>query len=351
MSAIQEQRGTYDGRTSALATDNGFHERPAQELSRALGWFSIGLGVAQLVAPNNVNRLVGVDDDGKNRALQRMIGLREILAGVGILSNPRPAGWLWARVGGDMMDATLLASALASPDSNKDRVKQSLATVLGIMAADAKAAMETTAAGGTPLGVRPKDGSIPVERVITVWRQPEEVYSFWRNFENLPRFMNHLESVQTTDSGRSHWVAKGPAGRTVEWDAEIAEEKPNELIAWRSLDGSDVWSAGIVRFTPTPDKQGTEVSVHMHYTPPAGVVGMTIASLFGEEPNLQLKEDMHRFKQVMEVGEVILSEGTSTKGARFRQHPAQPPEDIPEQVSKAMPFGDMLGQSDAAVSA
>lgn len=336
---------------SELEDWDGSWEWPAHRMSRALGWFSIGLGATQLMTPGGVNRLIGIDNDVKNRALQRLIGMRELMAGVGILANPRPAGWLWARVGGDLMDAAVLTASLASQRSDRDRVRQSLTAVLGILAADAKAAMETTAAGGTPVGVRPKDRSIPVEQAITIWRQPAEVFAFWRNLENLPRFMNHLESVRVTADARSHWVARGPAGRTVEWDAEIVEERPNELIAWRSLDGSDVRTSGSVRFAPTPDGEGTEVLVRLHYSPPAGVVGMTVARLFGEEPHLQVKEDLRRFKQVMEVGEVVLSEGTAFRGARARQHPAQPSAEVPEQLAKAMPFDKTAAGNDSTVSA
>jgi uncharacterized membrane protein len=321
---------------SALQEHLGSREGPAQELSRALGWFSVGLGVAQIAAPREVASLVGVDDDPTNRTLMRLIGLREIACGVGILSNVNPANWLWARVGGDVMDLTLLGAALSSRDGDRDgdrdRVAESFAATLGITAADLLSAMELSAGKGTAMGTRPKDRSIPVERSITVWRQPEEVYNFWHNFENLPRFMNHLDAVQTIDARRSHWVAKGPAGRKVEWDAEIIDDRPNELISWRSIEGSDVWTAGTVRFVRSPDGQGTEVHVHLHYAPPGGVLGMTVAKLFGEEPSMQLKEDLLRFKQVMEVGEVVRSEGSLFEARLRNQRPAQPPDQIPPEM-------------------
>jgi uncharacterized membrane protein len=143
---------------------------------------------------------------------------------------------------------------------------------------------------------------IKVEKSITVDRPPEEVYRFWRNLENLPRFMNHLESVTDLDGRRSHWVAKAPAGTTVEWDAEIYNEKKNELIAWRSVENSDVNHAGSVRFEEAPDGRGTEVKVVINYQAPAGKLGTAVARLFGEEPEKQLEEDLPRFKQLMEAG-------------------------------------------------
>jgi uncharacterized membrane protein len=142
---------------------------------------------------------------------------------------------------------------------------------------------------------------LKVERTITVNRPREEVYRFWRQLENLPRFMDHLESVTVLDEDRSHWVAKAPAGTKVEWDASIQDEIENELIAWRSLPGSDIDNAGSVHFVPAGD--GTEVRVVLSYDPPAGRVGAAVAKLLGEEPEQQVEEDLRRFKQVMEAVE------------------------------------------------
>ena len=158
----------------------------------------------------------------------------------------------------------------------------------------------------------PGGRGIKVEKSVTVDRSPEELYRFWRNFENLPRFMNHLETVQVKDEKRSHWVAKAPAGTTVEWDAEIYNDKENEMIAWRSLEGSDVDNAGSVHFQRAPGGRGTEVRVVLKYDPPGGVVGATIAKLFGEEPGQQISEDLRRFKQVMETGESATTLGQSS---------------------------------------
>jgi uncharacterized membrane protein len=151
-----------------------------------------------------------------------------------------------------------------------------------------------------------------VEKSVTVNKSPEELYRFWRNFENLPRFMDHLESVRVEGEGRSHWVAKAPAGTTVEWDAEIYNEKENELIAWRSLEGADVDNAGSVRFEGDAEGSSTIVRVSLKYDPPGGVIGATFAKLFGEEPSQQIEEDLRRFKQVMEAGEPPTTEGQSS---------------------------------------
>jgi len=164
-----------------------------------------------------------------------------------------------------------------------------------------------------------------VTKAITVNRPAEEVYRFWRSFENFPRFMHYLESVQTNGNGRSHWRAKGPGGKTVEWDAEIVEDRPNELIAWRSVPGSEVENAGSVRFVPALGGRGTEVHVELDYNPPAGVLGAAVATLLGREPAQEMTADLRAFKQVMELGEVVQSDA-SLAG---EPHPAQPPERVP----------------------
>ena len=150
---------------------------------------------------------------------------------------------------------------------------------------------------------------IHVETSRTIQKPAEELFRFWRNFENLPRFMDNLESVQVIDNVKSRWKVKAPGGTTVEWDAQIINEKENELIAWRSLEGADVDNAGSVRFLPGPGGQGTEVRVVIDYIPPAGRVGFAVAKLFGREPRQQVEEDLRRFQQLMEAGEIPTTEG------------------------------------------
>jgi uncharacterized membrane protein len=156
---------------------------------------------------------------------------------------------------------------------------------------------------GPVASVRQGEG-IKVEKSVTVNRPVQDVYRFWRNFENLPRFMDHLESVTVIDETQSHWVAKAPAGARVEWDAVIHNEIENELLAWRSLPSADVRNAGSVRFTPVGDGSQTEVRVVLSYEPPAGKVGAVVAKLLGEEPSKQIEDDLRRLKQVMEASDV-----------------------------------------------
>lgn len=166
---------------------------------------------------------------------------------------------------------------------------------------------------------------LDVRRSVTVNRSPDEVYRFWHDLENLPRFMQHLEAVRTTGERRSHWVAKGPAGTTIEWDAETLEDRPNELISWRSVGKSDISNEGVVRFTRAPGDRGTEVHVELRYDAPGGKAGAAVAKLFGEEPGQQIRDDLRRFKQVLETGEVLRSDG-SPEGAgqgASKQRPSQ----------------------------
>lgn len=145
-----------------------------------------------------------------------------------------------------------------------------------------------------------------VERSAIINSSPEQLYHFWHGFENLPRIMPHLEAVQVLSPTQSHWIAKAIAGIRVEWDAEIVREQPNELIAWRSLPGSEIVHAGTVRFLYFAEGQ-TEVRVSIVYEPPGGQAGVLVAKLFGEEPGQQVEEDLQRFKQLMEASEEITS--------------------------------------------
>jgi uncharacterized membrane protein len=208
-----------------------------------------------------------------------------IAAGTGLalygLSRLKRNGWLFASLGGmllrrgvtqhcDVYEA-LGMNTLAGPD-------------------------DTRAALAGPRGVN-------VLESVTINRSIEELYRFWRNLENLPQFMRHLESVNKITDTISHWRAKGPAGMTVEWDAEVYNEVPNKLIAWRSLEGSDVVSAGSVNFDRAADGLATRVTVHLQYSPPLGKVGAAVARAFGADAETEIRQDLERFKTMVETGQ------------------------------------------------
>jgi uncharacterized membrane protein len=278
-------------------------------LARALGLFSLGLGVTQLLAPRALGRAIGV---GEHPRIMRGLGMREITSGVGILADERPAEWLWSRVAGDVMDLALLSRAMDDRDGSRKRVVGAAAAVAGALLIDAYAAQRMTrATRGT---AAPADGrpGIRIQHAITIDRSAAELYDFWRDFGNLPRIMDHLESVEVLDENRSHWKVKGPAGSSVEWDAVITEDRPGELIAWRSLGDADVDNEGSVRFVPLEGDRGTVVKIDLRYDPPAGRVGATVARLFRRGPEQEIRADLRPFKQLMETGEITTTAGQPT---------------------------------------
>ncbi len=164
--------------------------------------------------------------------------------------------------------------------------------------------------------MKSEDGAVArdvhIETSIAIEKSPEELYAFWRDFTNLPLFMRNLDSVSVLDDRRSHWIAKGPAGTHIEWDAEIYNEIENELIAWRSLEDADVVNAGSVRFQAGPTGHGTFVRVTMNYNPPGGKVGAGLAELLGGVPSQLIKEDLRRLKQLAEAGEIATIDGQTS---------------------------------------
>jgi uncharacterized membrane protein len=153
-----------------------------------------------------------------------------------------------------------------------------------------------------------REGDKLIGRSVTINRPRDELYQFWRKFENLPRFMHNIRSVAVLDNGRSHWVIEAPAGKTVEWDSEITADEPGSLIAWRSLYGASVRNSGEVAFRDSPDGRGTVVTVTLTYDPPGGTLGQLIAKLFQKEPKVQARQDLRRFKQLMETGEIATTQ-------------------------------------------
>ena len=292
-----------------------------ERLARGLAWFSVSLGLVEVFAPRLVSRLVG--GRGENANLIRLYGMREIVSGMMIFGQgERPAAGVWSRVAGDAIDIATLA-ATASSTNRKGALAFATANVLGVTALDLYCAQGLSRNGGAG---RATTGTIRMTRSIVINRTPEDLYTFWHNFENFPRFMHHLESVRVTSPSRSHWVAKGPAGTDVEWDAEITADTPNELIAWRSVEDADVDNSGIVQFQRRPGGRGTIVRVEIEYRPPGGVAGALVARLFNESPEQQIYDDLHRMKQVIETGEVVRSDGVPEGMGPMMQEKAQPKE-------------------------
>ena len=214
-----------------------------------------------------------------------------IAAGAGLaaygLSRLKSHGWLYAGLGGLLLRRGVTAHC-------------DLYEAVGLNTAGT--------AGDTRAALRGTRG-VNVLESVTINRPIEQLYRFWRNLENLPQFMRHLESVEKITDTISRWRAQGPAGTTVEWDAEIFNEIPNKLIAWRSLEGAGVVSAGSVNFDRAAAGHGTRVTVHLQYNPPGGRVGAAIAKLFGADAETEIREDLRRFKQLLEADDVPTTAG------------------------------------------
>lgn len=283
-----------------MAEDTFKSDGNAVRGARALGWFSIGLGAMELFAPRTLGRLIGVD--GAHTTLIRAMGAREIAAGIVVLTQKVPTEGMATRVAGDALDLTLLGAGYGSENAEKGKLTTALAMVAGVTALDVYYASRLTKHGANVQST---------VQTVAVNRTPQQCYEFWRNFENLPRFMKHVNSVRDLGNGRSHWEARGPGGISIEWDAELTEDSPNR-IAWRSLPGADVENSGSVEFQNGTTGHGTIVKALVNYKPPAGAMGSAVAKLFGEEPSIQAKMDLRRFKAVLETGEVPTIKGQSS---------------------------------------
>jgi uncharacterized membrane protein len=295
-----EREAILERRAPSVPSQRRSIKTRQDRLARGLGWFSIGLGLAEVTMPGALGKIIGVRDHSR---LMRSMGLREIAAGVGILAQRRPADWMWTRVGGDMLDLALLGAAFGSNRFGKGRLSAATVAVAGITALDMLCTRQL---------VQAITKDVHVTEAIAVNRPVEECYRFWRDFESLPRFMGHLESVRETQDGKTHWIARAPAGMKLEWEAQLTQDVPNERIGWRSLEDAVVQTAGHVQFNRAPGGRGSIIRVSLHYKAPAGEIGAMIAKLFGQEPGLQVRKDLRQFKQMIETGEISTTKGQAS---------------------------------------
>lgn len=309
-------RGTMPGHTAWTGSEKG------EGLARSLGWFSIGLGLAEVAAPRGVARLIGLKPTSRNTMVLRLLGVRELAVGVGVLTNPMPRGWLATRVAGDIMDLALLGGVLALWGRDPIRAAGATAAVLGVTALDLMAVETLTESRKTPTRTLAPDlKHTPVFDSIIVEAPVDVAYAFWRDVTNLPSLIRDLESVEELGEGRSRWRALGPQGRVAQWEAEIIEEVENTSISWRALSGARPFNSGTVRFRTVPGGRGTMISVEMRYSPPAGKLGAALLKLMRREPGQLVAEALRNFKQIMETGEILVSDATVLPGPR----PARPP--------------------------
>jgi uncharacterized membrane protein len=264
-----------------------YREPHVDGIARGLGWLSVGVGIAQIVAPRTVCSLVGLPPAP---TLMRLMGLRELACGIGIITQRNPAPWLKARVAGDAIDLVCLAAAAPMSASRGARLGAAFGAVAGVAALDVYCSDELSERRAAP---------VHIAETINVAAPPETLYAFWRDPANLPRVLPHVKSVRMIDGQRSHWTADGPDGE-IEWDSEIIDERPNHCLAWRSLDTSDVYNAGSVRFDADREGNGTLVTVELLYDPPTGSIGGSLAKLLGRRADI--RADLAAFKRLMESG-------------------------------------------------
>lgn len=312
--SLGEAHRAFDYRTHSEARTR----RSAGDLARMLGWVSLGLGIAGLMMPRRLARSAGIVQG--ERWLQA-IGTRELISGAGILMRPHKPGWLWSRVAGDAMDLVLIALAarrhathtrMQSRESDASRRLGMLSAALaGISVLDLLVAWDHTARlrrvptvpGKTHTGV------LHVKKSLDVNCSPEKCYRFWRDVENFPRFMPHVERVESIDATHSKWQVRGPLRQTFQWDAALTSDVPGQQLGWETTSGSAVTHTGVVRFSPAPGNRGTRVEVAFTFHPPLGKAGLMLARLTDEEPSQQLSEDLRRFKQLIETGEISTTIG------------------------------------------
>jgi uncharacterized membrane protein len=305
-------RGRPAGREAWTGTTDG------RSLATFLGWVSVGLGLVELLAPRGLARAIGLRSSPATTALLRGSGLRELASGVGILAHPESKEWVGTRVGGDVMDLGLLGAAMLKSERPM-RTLLAAAVVLGVGALDLLATEKLAEGRKSPK----RDDASAIEsrvlRSITIGCPRTEVYALWRDFTRFPQFMEGIESVKDLGDGRSRWRARGPVGTSVEWDSEVIADAPDELITWQSVGASAVYHSGSVRFADAPRGLGTVVTVQMSYAPPGGKIAAALLKMFRKEPGQQVGDDLRRLKQVLEIGEVLLSDASSGDTPRHAQ--------------------------------
>jgi len=269
---------------------------------QTLGWLSVGLGLTALLAPRPLGALTGL---GERSRLLRLVGGRELASGVGLLTQRRQTLWLWSRVAGDAVDLALVLSACGRGNPARTRSWVTAGVVAAIAAGDVTASVRETSRAGRS----PHAGEATLSEVFLVNKTPQECYEFWRKQANLSRFMHSVESITALDERRARWKMRGPLHTKIEWTSEITADVPGSHVGWRTVEGSDVEHAGVVRFSPAAGGRGTLVSVAMRYRPPLGIAGGLFSRLLGKYPRFEIREDLRRFKQLMETGEVPTTSG------------------------------------------
>jgi uncharacterized membrane protein len=274
-------------------------------MAETLGWLSVGLGLTGLLTPRQTARVSGLTAPG----VVRLIGARELVSGIGLLTQSNKSPWLWARVAGDAMDLAAIAMTHGGTRRGRSRAVGAAAVVAAITAADVWAAY-SSGIGRLRQGRRAQSRpEAYFERTLIVNKPARECYDYWRDLGNVPKFTRRLKSVTPLDERRSKWVMSVPGGPDVSWVAEMIEDKPGERLRWRSEESSPLRHSGSVSFREVPGGRGTFVTVSMHYQTPADGLGNLVARVIGRDPFGEVRENLRRFKQLLETGEIATTTG------------------------------------------
>lgn len=273
----------------------------ARTVANGLGWLSLGLGAAELLAPRALDRFLGVRS---KLGAYRLFGVREILTGVGLLTGGRKSPWLWARVAGDALDLAALGRLIGTRHAHHGNALTATAAVVSLTALDVWAATQTENADAA------ESSEVHVRQNITIARSPHELYDSWRRPERLAGVMAHYAEVTPQSGDVFHWSLR-PSPTRVEWLARYVEDRPGELLRWESLEG-DLSTRGSVEFRPAPADRGTEVTLEFSFVPPGGRPGLAVARLFEVAPEILARRSLRRFKSLEETGELPTLEKNPT---------------------------------------
>jgi uncharacterized membrane protein len=282
--------------------------RRARGAAVGIGVASVALGVAKLVAPRALARLVGAPAGSREGGLVQALGVREVVTGLGLLASRSPVPWLWSRVVGDALELALLGAVAGAGRGDRRRAGAALGALAGVAAFDVACAVAATRA-------RRREAA-PVRRSVTIARARTDVYRFWRDFANVPAFMADIELVEILDDGRSRWSAHGPTGPVVSWEVQVDEARPGELLRWSSVEGaqSDVRAEGVVRFADTPDGRGTEVALTLAYGLPDDAPERAAAFIDRATEPGRLEAHLARSKELLETGRLASGAGVARRG-------------------------------------
>jgi uncharacterized membrane protein len=291
-----------------------------ERLPEALALFSLGLGAAEIAVSRQLARFAGLPDN--QPALIKAMGMREVAAGAAILAQPLEPRWTWTRVVGDAIDLALMGVAFTSPRAKRDRLTASTIAVLGVTALDVFCARLLSRGHYRQVSRRhlSKMRGNRLQETIAVNCSPELVYQFWRDFTNWTRIMTNIRAIEPSGEKRLRWTANARAnGRNLEWDAELIEDRPNELISWRTIGNGLIENAGSVRISQAPAGHGTMVRIEMLQRP-----AWVMRAVFGTDPTFHLRESLRRMKALLETGEIPTTIGQpSGRSARAVQVEAE----------------------------